>query len=233
MVHVEFEALTLKSLLASFCIRSITILVFSNILVTYHMVYIYVFVYSFIKMLLYCFVFYCYPATPYYVRPDPPRFIQQPQSMTLLPGYPATLTCAINTQSIISGYNTVEMHWEFNGNIVKNPELLSNVVLSDVTSGQLTLMFQHLNESNTGRYRCVMQDGLFTIVSEVAELSLYGKTKYAIIKGEFCHECTYITFCMICIYTIARIMPVWHFSFFQFKNKRTPLLIFVYYFYKL
>ena len=67
------------------------------------------------------------------------------------------------------------MHWEFNGNIVENPEMLGNVVSSDVKSGQLNLVFQHLNESNTGRYRCVMQDGLFSIVSEAAELALYGK----------------------------------------------------------
>ena len=97
--------------------------------------------------------------------------------MTLLPGhgYSATLTCAINDQNIISGYNTVEMYWEFNGNLLENPEMLSNVVSSDAKPGQLQLMLQHLDKSNVGRYRCVMQDGLFSIVSESAELTLYGK----------------------------------------------------------
>ena len=127
---------------------------------------------------MYCFVFHCFPATPYYVRPDPPRFTQQPQSTTLPPGYQATLSCAINAQSIISGYNTVEMHWEYNGTIVENPELLSNVVLSEVKSDRLKLIFRYLNELNTGRYRCVMQDGLFSIVSEVAELALFGKAEF-------------------------------------------------------
>ena len=88
------------------------------------------------------------------------------------------MSCTINVQNIISGYNTIEMHWEFNGKKVENPEVLGNVISSDVKSGHLKLMFQHANESNVGRYRCVMQDGLFSIVSEMAELTLYGKVKY-------------------------------------------------------
>ena len=152
-------------------------------------------------LLVYCFVFYCSSATPYYVRPDPSHFILQPQSMILRPGDPATLTCAITVQNIISGYNTVEMHWEFNGSIVKNPEMLSNVVVSDVRSDQLKLVFQHINESNTGRYRCVIEDGLFSIVSEAAELTLYGKVEYTPLLRENFVMNIHITFC-----SIARIM---------------------------
>lgn len=120
------------------------------------------------------------------MRPDPPYFTEQPQSMKFFPGTPVTLTCAVNVQNIISGHNTIEMLWEFNGNIVENPEMLGDVILPHVESGQLQLKFQHLNESNAGRYRCVMRDGLFSIVSEGAELALYGKAAYIIVEVCIC-----------------------------------------------
>ena len=113
------------------------------------------------------------------MRPNPPQFTEQPQSMTGSPqsmtGASAILSCAVNIQNIISGYNTIEMYWEFDGKKVENPEMLGDVTILHVEHGRLQLKFQHFNETNTGRYRCVMQDGLFSIVSEVAELTLYGK----------------------------------------------------------
>lgn len=128
-----------------------------------------------------------FPAVPYYVRPDPPYFIEQPhvdqssneqpQILRFFPGISTTLTCAVNVQKIISGFNTIEMYWEFNGIMVKDPKMFGNVILSRVEPGRLNLIFQHLNESNAGRYRCIMQDGLFSIVSETVELTLYGKAK--------------------------------------------------------
>ena len=121
--------------------------------------------------------FYCFPAVPYYVRSDPPYFSQQPQSSKFLPGnnpYTVTLNCAVRIQNIVSGYNMVKIHWVFNGSIVKGPKFPGGEISSD-TTGQSTLTFRHPNESNAGRYHCVMQDGLFSIVSETAELTLYGK----------------------------------------------------------
>jgi len=115
---------------------------------------------------------------PYYVRPNPPYFIEQPQGIKFFPGDQGILTCRINVQNIISGYNTIEMLWEFNGTIVMNLSMLGDVNLPHVESGRSELNFRHLNESNVGRYRCVMQDGLYSIVSEVAELTLYGKEEY-------------------------------------------------------
>ena len=64
----------------------------------------------------------------------------------------------------------VEMYWVFNGSIVEDLDKIS----SD-TTGQSTLTFHHPVESNVGKYHCVMQDGLFSIVSQIAELTLYGK----------------------------------------------------------
>lgn len=109
------------------------------------------------------------------MRHNPPHFTEQPQSMIIHANTSKILSCAVNIQNIISGYNTIEMYWEFDGKKIENPEMLSDVTIPQVEHGRLQLKFQHFNETNTGRYRCVMQDGLFSIVSEVAELTLYGK----------------------------------------------------------
>ena len=109
------------------------------------------------------------------MRPNLPHFTEPPQSLKFFAGTPATLSCAVDFQNVISGYNTIEMHWEFDGKKVENPEMLGDMTILHVDHGQLQLKFHSLNETHAGRYRCVMQDGLFSLLSEVAELTLYGK----------------------------------------------------------
>lgn len=141
---------------------------------------------------------------PYYVRPNPPYFIEQPQSVKFFLGEHMTLSCRINVQNIVSGYNTIEMLWEFNGNTVENPKMLGDVNLHHVESGRLELVFQHLIESNAGRYRCVMRDGLFSIVSEVAVLTLYGKVEYMYYKYK-----QHVSICYYTVHCILNHLGLW------------------------
>ena len=114
------------------------------------------------------------------MRHNPTHFIEQPQSTKFSSATSVTLSCAINNvQNIISGYNIIQMHWEFDGNKVESPEVLGNVTILR-EHGRLQLIFHHVNKTNAGSYRCVMRDGLFTIVSELAELTFYGKAEYVI-----------------------------------------------------
>ena len=101
---------------------------------------------------------------PYYVRPEPLYFMKHPQSVTNYLGSDITLYCTINAQTIVSGYE-FEMYWTFNGN------------KTNTTSSQYGQLELHvvLNATTAGRYQCVVKDGLFSIVSEVAELRLFGK----------------------------------------------------------
>jgi len=102
---------------------------------------------------------------PYYVRPDL-YFTKQPQSYVGFPNTAMMLSCAINAQTLVSGYE-FEMYWTFNGNKINSTDTGSQ-------SGHLQLRVV-LNETTAGRYQCVVQDGLFTIVSKVAEFSSFGK----------------------------------------------------------
>jgi len=103
---------------------------------------------------------------PYYVRPEPLYFTKHPSSATDYLGTPITLNCAFNAQTVASAY-MFEMYWTFNGTKM-------NKTTTNSQSGQLELSLV-LNETTAGRYQCVVQDGLFSIVSEVAELRLRGK----------------------------------------------------------
>jgi len=70
-----------------------------------------------------------------------------------------------------------EMYWTFNG-------IKINETMTGSQSGQLELPLV-LNETTAGRYQCVVQDGLFSIVSEVAELSQYGKNDLVFMRELF------------------------------------------------